>query len=133
MNAVNWISEQLAWRIGGILRWGGGINRRVAVGSPHAVLCSGLGIEHADPPVQVAVGDVNLMSLLVHFDSCGAPENGCICIVHWRRGWVANLDQQFSVVREFDCLAVFGAIPGNPNVAGLVHKNTMLGPRPVVA
>src|ERR1700674_3419981 len=73
------------------------------------------------------------MTLLVHFDSRGTPENGCIRIVHWRRGWMANLQEKFAIAGEFDRLPIFGAIPGDPNVARLLHKNTMLGTRPVVA
>src|ERR1700730_5803273 len=73
------------------------------------------------------------MNLLVHFDSRGTAENRRICIVHRRRGRVANLKEEFPIVGEFNRLPIFGAISGNPDVARLLDENTMLGTRPVIA
>src|SRR6267154_3033924 len=127
------IPEQLTGRIGGIVRCEVGIARRVAVSAPHALEYSSPGIEHNDAPIQVSVADVDLMSLFVHLDSSRTLEHGRISIVHRRGRRMANLQYEFPVVGELDRLPVFGPIPGDPDVADLVHENTVLGSRPVIA
>src|ERR1700704_3155784 len=126
------IPEQLTGRIGGIVRCEVGIARRVAVSAPHALECSSFGIEHNDAPIQVSVGDVDLMSLFVHLDSSRTSEHGRISIVHRRGRRMANFQYEFPVVGELDRLPVFGPIPGDPDAAVLSPEKTFLGCGPAI-
>ena len=110
-----------------------GVARRISVGAPHALEYSCFRVEYDDAPVQVTIGEINLVSFFVQIDSGRAAEDADVHIIHGRRGRMADLQNKFPFVRELDCLPVFGAIAGNPDVSGMVDEDAVLRIRPVIA
>ena len=120
------IPEQLAWLISGRVRHKIGIARRFAVGAPHAFEGARFGVKHDDAPVEIPVGKINFVRLFVHVHSRRAAQDGGVRIIHGRGGRMANFQNEFAVARELDRLAVFGPVPGNPDVSGLINENAVL-------
>src|SRR5579864_3322210 len=133
VDRMEWIPEQLAWRVSGSVRNKIGVARRFSIGAPHPFEGARFGVEHDDAPIEVPIGEVNLVSLLVQIDPGRAAEDGRVRIIHGRGGRMANLQNKFPLARELDCLTVFSAVAGNPNVSGMVDEDAVLRTRPVIA
>ena len=83
----------------------GSYRRACAVGAPVAFVRAGLGVEHDDALVAVAVGDIQLVGLRIDEDLSRQPEIlGVVAAI--ARAGLADLHQEFSILRELHDHAV---------------------------
>ena len=105
LGAVHRRAELLRDRRVGIVASEVGVVRLVAVGAPVALELAGVGVEHDDALVAVAVGDVGLVLLLVDGDLGDHAEVlGAVAVD--RHALLADLHQELAVLRELQHHAV---------------------------
>src|SRR5262249_25113248 len=110
-----------------------GIVRFVAVGSPKPLEGASLGVKHDHALVQIAVGDVNLMSVGIDVDTGRTAKDIGARAVRRISGREADLHDELAIALELENLAIGGAVSADPNVVVLVDVNSMLDLGPIVA
>src|SRR5437763_9261286 len=103
----------------------------MAVGAPVPLVGAGPAVEHDDAPVEIAVGDIELVCGLVDLHVRRPAELG-LAVRPAGRTSLADLLQKFAVGREYQDLVVARIVAGDPDVALLVDENTVLHLGPVV-
>ncbi len=108
------------------------VARRLAVSAPVALVGAALGIEHHDAPVGIAVGGEDLPGGDVDRDvGRRAEPHGRVAVVP--RSLPADLQDELAVHRELEQLAVFLAVPGQPDEIAGVDEDAVLALGPLVA
>ena len=133
-HAVHRVGERLRQRAAAPARRAAACRRSApcAVGAPVALVGAGLGIEHDDAAVAVAVGHVELVAASSVTMCAGRPSRVLLLEPPGRAG-LADLPQEFAVGRELQDLVVVLAVAGEPDVAVLVDVDAVLVLGPVVA
>ena len=132
-HTMHGIAEALRGRRLGIVCRQLVVGRRLfPVGAPMALVGSGIGIEHDDAAVLVAVGHIQLARRVVDHHVGGAAELG-IGIRSAGRARLADLQQEVSIRREFQDLVILLVVAGEPDISGSIDGNAVLALGPVVA
>src|SRR5258706_3048708 len=95
------------------------IARFVSVCTPHAFKRQGFRIVHDDTLIQVSIGDIQFVCAFVHVKSRRLAEESRVQTVGGFLGRMADLLEEFSVVCEFENLAIADATSGKPDIAFL--------------
>ena len=129
----------------GVVRPEVGVVGLVAVGAPIPLEGAAVGVEHDDPLVQIAVGDVGLVLTRVHEDLGDAAEAGGVVAVAGERGHAlgvgrplarvgaADLQQELAALGELEQLRVAVAVAADPDVALVVDGDAVIRGRPLEA
>jgi hypothetical protein len=104
----------------------------LAVGSPVTLVLTGVRIEHDDPPVQITVGDVDLVGFGIHLRIRGPTEQLRI-IASTGHSRLPDLEQERPVLGELQYLVIVVAVTGDPHVACMVHEYSVFVLRPFEA
>src|SRR6516165_2856045 len=115
----------------------------LAEGTPHALERAGVGVEHNDAMVAIAVGDIELVALRVYPHVC-RPVQVCGVGIALALVAVADLHDELAVLRELQELIVGdrlqarqavgrAAVAADPDEALVVDMNAVLALRPFVA
>ena len=107
--AVDGIAELLRGRAAWIVGTEVCIAGLIAVSSPVALVFAGLGIEDDDAVIAVAIGDIELIGLRIDESLRGQPDIIDVVAAFAVTG-LADLQQEFSVLRELEDLVVSEAI-----------------------
>src|SRR6185436_4874856 len=99
--------------------------RLLAVGTPVALVRAGVGVENDDATIAVAVGDEDFVRLRVHGDG-GRPAQVFGAVAVDGDAALADLQQELSVARELQDLAVAGAVAGQPHFGLVVDRDAVL-------
>src|SRR6478672_3099141 len=132
LHAMHGIGELLRHRRLGIVRRLLGIIRRLAVGAPMPLVGAGGGVEHDDAPVAVAVGDVDLVGVLVDRGLGGLAELGGVVAALAGRD-LADLHHELAVEGEFQDGVVVIGVAADPDESPLVDLDAVLAPDPFIA
>src|SRR2546426_8862896 len=124
LNAVRRV-ELLRSSAGHLARLRGLVLRLVAVGAPVALVGAGVGVEHDDAAVAVAVGNKHLVGLVIHGDACRPAQVRCVVAVDGH-ATLADLEQKLSVPGELEDLAVAVAVTGEPDIVPGVNGDAVL-------
>ena len=81
----------------------------VAVSAPMPFVFAGVGVEHDHAMVAVAIGDVQLVGLRID-ESLGRQPDIFDIVAAFAVGGLADLQQEFSVLRELQDLVVVEAV-----------------------
>ena len=108
------------------------VDGRPAVRAPVPLVLAGIGIEHDDAAVAVAVGHVDLVGLGVDADVGRTPQPRRVVAAAERAG-AADLQQERAVARELQDLAVTLPVAPDPDVVQVVDEDAVLLVRPLVA
>src|SRR5437870_6636563 len=117
--------ELLRSRARCLARLGGLVIRLDAVGTPMALVGSGVGIEYDDAAVAVTIGNKHLVGLIVDGDARRPTQMGCIVAVNAYAA-SADLQQKLSVLAEFEDLAVAVPIAGEPDIVLRINGDAVL-------
>ena len=109
-----------------------GVVRLVAVGAPVALHLAGVGVEHRDALVEVAVGDIGLVGLGIDPDLGDAAEVLQVVAALVAAG-VAHLHDELAIIGELQDLGILLAVAADPHIALVVDMDAMVGLRPLVA
>ena len=104
----------------------------VAVGAPVALVLAGVGVEHRDPAVAVAVGDVHLVGLGVDVDLGRLAEVREV-VAALALPVPADLQQELAVAGELQDVGVVAAAAAEPDVVQVVDEDAVLRVGPLVA
>src|SRR6516165_5306941 len=115
----------------------------LAEGTPHALERAGVGVEHNDAMVAIAVGDIELVALRVYPHVC-RPVQVCGVGIALALVAVADLHDELAVLGELQELIVGyrlearqavgrAAVAADPDEALVVDMNAVLALRPFVA
>src|SRR5882672_7089811 len=115
---------EVAFRVGG--------DAVHAVGAPVALHPAGVGVEHGDALVLVAVGDERLVGLRVDEDLRRAAEVLEV-VAALVVAVLAHLQQELAVLGELQHLRVLCAVAADPDVALVVDEDAVVRLRPLVA
>src|SRR5437899_1394022 len=99
--------------------------RLVAVGAPVALVGAGVGVEHDDAAVAVAVGNKHLVGLVIHGDAGRPAQVRCVVAVDGHAA-LADLQQKLSVLAELEDLTVAVAVTGEPDIVPGVNGYAVL-------
>src|SRR6266487_5933274 len=108
------------------------VARAMAVGAPVPLVGAGPAVEHEDAPVEIAVGDIELVRRFVDLQMRWPAELG-LAVRATGRSSLADLLQEFAVRRELQDLMIARIVTGEPDVALLVDENAVLHLGPVIA
>src|SRR5882672_11406228 len=115
---------EVAFRVGG--------DAVHAVGAPVALHPAGVGVEHGDALVLVAVGDERLVGLRVDEDLRRAAEVLQV-VAALVVAVLAHLQQELAVLGELQHLRVLRAVAADPDVTLVVDEDAVVRLRPLVA
>src|SRR5262245_11974698 len=132
LDAVYGIAELLRRRIGGLIRAEVLVVGLVAVGAPVALHLAGVGVEHGDALVEIAVGDIGLVGLGIDPDFCDATEILQV-VAALVAAELADLEEEFAFLGELQDVRVLLAVAADPDVAFVVDVDAVVGLRPLVA
>ena len=132
LDAVHRIAELRGRRRRRIVRAEVGVVRLVAVGAPVALHLAGVGIEHGDALVVVAVGDIGLVGLRIDPDLGHAAEILQV-VAAAVLAELADLQQELAVLGELEDVRVLLAVAADPDIAFVVDMDAVVGLRPLVA
>src|SRR5262249_11228043 len=132
LDAVHGIAELLCRRRRGIVGAEIGVVGLVAVGAPVTLHLAGVGIDHRDALVAVAVRDAGLVCLRIDPD-LGAAVEILLVVTAGVVAEGATLQQELAVLGELEDMRVLLAVAADPDVAFVVNVNAMVGLRPLVA
>ena len=108
------------------------ILRAVAVRAPHSFEGAGVGVEHDDAPVPVAVGDVHLIGRRVQLH-VGRPVHVLGVVVPSTLTLMADLQHELAQPGELENLRILRAIAGGPNEVLLINVDAVLALGPFIA
>ena len=132
VGAVHRVAELLRRRRVGIVRPEVAVVGLVAVGAPVALHLAGVGVEHGDALVLVAVGDERLVGLRVDEDLRHAAEVLQV-VAAFVVAVLAHLQQELAVLGELQHLRVLRAVAADPDIALVVDEDAMVRLGPLVA
>ena len=132
LDAVHRVAELLRGRRRGIVRAEVGVVRLVAVGAPVALHLAGVGVEHGDALVEIAVRDIGFVGFRIDPDLGDAAEILQV-VAAAVLAEVADLHQELAVLGEFEDVGVLLAVAADPDVAFVVDMDAVVGLRPLVA
>ena len=132
LDAMHGIAELLRHRRLGIVGRLLVVVGRVAIGAPVPLVGAGGGVEHDDAVVAVAVGDVDLVGLLVDRGFGGLAELRGVVAALARRD-LADLHHEFAVEGEFQDGVVVVGIAADPDETPLVDLDAVFAPDPLIA
>ena len=132
LGAVHRVAELLRRRRRRIVGAEVGVVRLVAVGAPVALHLAGVGVDHRDALVEVAVGDVGLVGLRVDPDLGDAAEVLEV-VAAGVLAEPADLHQELAVLGELQDVRVLRAVAADPDVALVVDVDAVVRLRPLVA
>src|SRR5256885_3937823 len=131
LDAVHRIAELLGGRRLRIVVTHGSVVRLVAVRAPVALHLAGIGVDHGNAPVAVAVGDVGFVGLGIDPD-LGHPPEVLRIVAAAALSVAAQLHQELSFLGELEDLSVALAVATEPHVALVVDVDTVRPFRPLV-
>src|SRR5256885_3958957 len=132
VGAVHRVAELLRRRRVGIVRPEVAVVGLVAVGAPVALHLAGVGVEHGDALVLVAVGDERLVGLRVDEDLRHAAKVLQV-VAALVVAVPAHLQQELAVLAELQHLRVLRAVAADPDIALVVDEDAMVRLGPLVA
>src|SRR5437588_10732585 len=106
----------------GLVRTRVGIVRNISIGAPHPFECKRNGIEHDDALVQVAIGHVQLMRSLIHFQPGGLPKLVRVSAIGRALRRMADLTEELPVICKLENLATRRPIAAYPHGAISLDK-----------
>src|SRR5262249_9733382 len=109
-----------------------GVVRLVAVSSPVTLHLAGVGIDHRDALVAIAVGDISLVGFCIDPD-LRRPAEVLRIVAAAVRAEMADLQQELAVLGELEDLRVLLAVAADPYVTLVVDVDAMIRLRPLVA
>ena len=130
LDAVHRVAELLRGRRVRIVGTEIGVVRLVAVGAPVALHLAGVGVEHGDALVAIAVGDIGLVGLRIDPDLGDAAEILQI-VAAAVLAEVADLQQELAVLGEFEDVRVLLAVAADPDIALVVDMDAVVRLRPL--
>jgi hypothetical protein len=97
-----------------------------------ALVGAGVGIEDDDSTVAIAIGDIRLIRRWIGEDLRGLPEvlNVVAPVVH---AVFSELQKELTVAVELENLGVLRSVSCEPDVAFVIHRDSMVAVGPVVA
>src|SRR5437660_4894586 len=117
--------ELLRSRTRCLARLGGLVIRLVAVGTPMALVGTGVAVEYDDAAVAVTIGNKHLVGLIVDGDARRPAQMRCIVAVDAYAA-SADLQQKLSLLAEFEDLAVAVPIAGEPDIVLRINGDAVL-------
>src|SRR3954454_6175690 len=132
LHAMHGIGELLRDRRLGIVRRLLVVAWRLAVSAPMPLVSAGGGVEHDDAVIAVAVGDIDLVGILVDRGFGRLAELRGVVAAPARRD-LADLHHELAVEREFQNGVVVVGIAADPDKSLLVDFDAMLAPDPLIA
>src|SRR2546427_8638064 len=132
VGAVHRVAELLRRRRVGVVGPEVAVVGLVAVGAPVALHLAGVGVEHGDALVLVAVGDERLVGLRVDEDLRHAAEVLQV-VAAFVVAVLAHLQQELAVLGELQHLRVLRAVAADPDIALVVDEDAMVRLGPLVA
>ena len=105
---------------------------RITEGAPHSLEGAGLGVEHDQAAVAIAVGHERFIRFPVDEDIGRSVDVGSICVA-LALTLGAELLQESALGRELQQHVVGDAASANPDDVLVVDGNAVLGDRPVIA
>ena len=109
----------------GFVRTGVVIVGNISIGAPHPFECERNGIEHDDALVQVAIGHVQLMRSLIHFQPGGLAKLGRVSAIGRALRRMADLTEELPVVCKLEHLATRRTVAANPDGAVSLNKDSV--------
>jgi len=131
IGAVHRVAELLGRRRVRIVAAEIGVVRPIAVCAPIALHLAGIGVEHGHALVAVAVGDVGFVRFRIDPD-LRHPAEIIRIVAAFVPAETADLQQEFSVLGEFQDVGVFCPVAADPDVALVVDENPVVRLRPLV-
>src|SRR4051794_13065419 len=131
-DAVHGIAELRRWRRLGVVRAEIRVVRTIAIRAPVTFHLAGIGVEHSDALVEVAVGHIGLVGLRIDPDLGDAPEVLRVVASGVFAG-AADLQQELAVLGELQDMSVLLTVAADPDIALVVDVDAMVRLRPLVA
>src|SRR6516225_2711983 len=111
--------------------WTGGAGC-IAIGAPEALHLAGIGVDHRDALVEIAVGDIGLVGLRIDPNLGGTAEILRV-VAALVAAEMADLHQELAVLGEFEDLRVLLAVAADPDIALVVDMDAVIGRWPFIA
>jgi len=108
-----------------------GVVRPFSVGSPVALVSSGVRVIDDYAAVPVAIRNKHFVGFRIHGDA-RRPVQVLSIVAASGFAVVANLKEEFSILSEFQDIGVFGAVAGDPDVVLVIDKDAVFGVWPFV-
>src|SRR5712692_5330212 len=132
LDAMHRVAELLGGRRFRVVVAQGSVARLVAVRAPVALHLAGIGVDHGDAFVEVAVGDVGFVGLGIHPD-LGHPPEVLEVVAAGVLAIAAQLHQELPLFGELQDLGVALAVAAEPHVALVIDVDAVRPLRPLVA
>src|SRR5882672_243350 len=132
LDAMHRVAELLSGRGLRVVVAQGGVARLVAVRAPVALHLAGIGVDHGDAFVEIAVGDVGFVGLGIDPD-LGHPPEVLEVVAAGVLAVAAQLHQELPLFGELQHLGVALAVAAEPHVALVIDVDAVRSLRPLVA
>src|SRR5258706_22363 len=132
LDAVHRVAELLRRRRLRVVVAHGGVVGLVAVRTPIALHLAGIGVDHGDALVEIAVGDVRLVGLGVDPD-LGHPPEVLRIVAAGVLAVAAELHQELPFLGELQDVGVLRSVAAEPHVALVVDMHAVRAFGPLVA
>src|SRR5258706_1348807 len=132
LDAMHRVAELLGRRRRRVVVAHGSVVRLVAVRAPVALHLAGIGVDHGDALVEIAVGDVGFVGLGIDPD-LGHPPEVLEVVAAGVLAIAAQLHQELSLFGELQDLGVALAVAAEPHVALVIDVDAVRSLRPLVA
>src|SRR5258706_2981139 len=132
LDAVHRVAELLRRRRLRVVVAHGGVVGLVAVRAPVTLHLAGIGVDHGDAFVGVAVGDVGFVGLGIDPD-LGHPPEVLEVVAAAALAVAAELHQELPLLGELEDLGVALAVAAEPHVALVIDVDAVRSLRPLVA
>src|SRR6267378_5949804 len=132
LDAMHRVAELLGRRRFRVVVAHGSVARLVAVCAPVALHLAGIGVDHGDAFVEIAVGDVGFVGLGIDPD-LGHPAEVLEVVAARVLAVAAQLHQELPLLGELEDLGVAFAVAAQPHVALVIDVDPVRPFRPLVA